>query len=129
MRVAKNDSEAEKTVVANLSSAVSYVGGFGLLGFIFLMVVLVKKGIHPTALTFISLFYLSALFGICFLILQQIKNLSGKSQTKKREFQQDFQNEQLNPATTAQLEEPREPFISVTDSTTKTLDEVFIKRG
>jgi uncharacterized membrane protein YvbJ len=129
MRVAKNDSEAQKSIAENLSSAVGYIGGFGLLGFIFVTLVLVKNGIHPTALVFISLFYLASLFGICFLILQQIKNLPGKSRAEKPESQNDFQNEQLNPADTAQLEAPREPFISVTENTTKTLDEVLIKRG
>lgn len=129
MRVAKNDSDAQKSIAENLSSAIGYIAGGGLLGFIFVTLVLVKKGIHPTALTFISLFYLASLFGICFLILQQIKNLPGKSRAEKTKFQTDFQNEQLNPVNTAQLEEPREPFISVTDNTTKTLDEVVIKRG
>ena len=129
IRVAKEDSETQKTIAANLSSAVGYVGGFGLLGFIFVTIVLVKNGIHPTALTFISLFYLTSLFGICFLILQQIKNLPGKSGAERTELQATPQNQQLNSVTTAQLEAPNEPFMSVTETTTRTLDEVLVKRN
>jgi hypothetical protein len=34
----------------------------------------------------------------------------------------------LRPITTAQLEEPRQPFASVTEHTTRTLDEVSVRR-
>lgn len=128
MRVAKNDSEAQKTIAENLSAAVGYIGGFGLLGFIFVVLILVKSGVHPTALTFISLFYLAALFGICTLILRQLKNLPGKAGAEKTDFQNDFQNERFDSPDTARLDAPREPFISATETTTNTLDEVLIKR-
>ena len=50
--------------------------------------VLVKNGVTERALVPIAFFYLAALFGICFLLIQQVKSLAGKSseQRKNAEF-------------------------------------------
>ncbi|HEX8734492.1 MAG TPA: hypothetical protein VF721_04165, partial [Pyrinomonadaceae bacterium] len=77
----------------------------------------------------IAFFYLSALFGICYLILQQIKASAPKSAAPVSNYHQNFQPDQINPANTAQLESPREPAVSTTENTTKTLDEVLLKRN
>lgn len=128
-KVAKIDAEMQKTVAQNLSSSLGYIGGFGLIGFIFVALVLVKKGIDSYALAAISFFYLSALFGICYLILQQTARLSEKSAARNFAFNHDFQSEQLGAANTAQLEEPKQTPISITENTTKTLDDVLLKRN
>jgi uncharacterized membrane protein YvbJ len=132
-KVVKNDSETQKSVSENLSSSLGYIGGFGLIGFIFVALVLVRNNVPVRALMAISLFYLGALFGICYLILQQIAVASsaGKSSAPVSDFRNNFQPEQLNPANTAQLESPREEpaGVSVTENTTKTLDEVLLKRN
>jgi zinc-ribbon domain len=125
-KVSKVELETQKTIAENLSSAVGYIGGFGLLGFIFVALILVKNGVHPTALTFISLFYLASLFGICFLIILQIASLTKKELPENEVLQPDFQTGQLNSAATAQLEEHREP-ASVTENTTRTLDKIKVK--
>ncbi len=129
MRVAGNETDAQGAIAENLSAAIGYIGGFGLLGFIFVTLILVKNGVPPTALTFISLFYLASLFGICFLILQQIKSFSGSRRAEKTKLQNNFQSERFEPVDTAQLEAPAEPVMSVTDTTTRTLDGHLIKRG
>lgn len=110
-----------------LSRSLAYLGGFGLLGFIFVALVLVKNDVTEKALIFISLFYLGALFGICSLIIQQIKGLHGKSLPGKADFLNSFQTGELKPAVTGQLEEHREPVMSVTDHTTRTLNKVRSK--
>jgi len=116
-------------VSENLSSSLGYIGAFGLIGFIFVALVLVKNGVDAYALAAISFFYLSALFGICYLILQQIKASAPKSSAPVSDFYHNFQPDQINPANTAQLESPREPAAAVTENTTKTLDEVLLKRN
>lgn len=126
-RVAKIDSEMQKSLSENLSGSLGYIGGFGLVGYIFVALVLVKNGIPPVALVFISFFYLAALFGICVLILQQLKALPGKSQAQHPDFQNNFQTGQLDAANTAQLEEPKQQPISVTEHTTRTLDKIESK--
>jgi uncharacterized membrane protein YvbJ len=129
-RVSKADSETQKSAAENLSASLGYIGGFGLLGYIFVALILVKNSVPVNALVAISLFYLGALFGICYLILQQIAASSGKSSAPVPDFRNNFQTDRLNSADTAQLESPREPAnVSVTDNTTKTLDEVLLKRN
>jgi hypothetical protein len=132
------EARAGKSVSENLSSALAYIGGFGFLGFIFVVVALVKNDVPVKALVAVSLFYLGALFGVCYLILQQISASSdsavssGKLSAPVHDSRGDFQtNEQLNPANTARLESPREPAnaASITENTTKTLDEVLLKRN
>ena len=127
-KVSKVELETRKTIAENLSSSLGYIGGFGMFGFIFVVLVLVKNGVHPTALTFISLFYLASLFGICFLILRQTAGFSKKSLPENKKTQPGFQTGQLNSANTARLEEHREPVISVTENTTRTLDKVLAER-
>lgn len=124
----KIDSEVQLSLSDNLSSSLGYIGGFGLVGYIFVALVLVKNGVPANVLAAISLFYLGALFGICFLILQQIKTLAGKSKAQNPDFQNNFQPQQLDAATTAQLEEPKQQPISVTEHTTRTLDKIKTKR-
>jgi hypothetical protein len=130
-KVSARETEMQKSIAENLSGAVGYIGGFGLVGFIFVVLVLVKNGVAEKALIPISFFYLAALFGICFLIIRQIKNLAGRPLHKQLEPDGSFQTaEQLSPANTAQLEAPREPLgASVTENTTRTFDEVLLKRN
>lgn len=131
-KVSNPDAETQKSIAENLSSAVSYTGGFGFVGFIFVVLILVKNGMGDKALIPIAFFYLAALFGICFLIIHQIKNLAGKPSPKQVESYGNFQSteQQLNPANTAQLESPREHVgASVTENTTRTFDEVLLKRN
>ena len=127
-KVSKVDLEIQKTVSDNLSSAVGYIGGFGFLGFVFVTLILVKNGVHPVALTAISLFYLSALFGICYLIIQRASSLPGNPAPTKNDLQDNLHSEQLNAVNTAQLESPRQPAMSVTESTTRTLEEVSLRK-
>ncbi|MDQ3798080.1 MAG: hypothetical protein M3384_01395 [Acidobacteriota bacterium] len=141
-KVSKPEAGAGKSVSENLSSALGYIGGFGFLGFIFVIIALVKNDVPVRALVAVSLFYLAALFGICYLILQQISASSNSAASGKLpaalipDLRDNFQaGQQLNPADTAQLESPREPAsdaaasASVTENTTKTLDEVLLKRN
>ncbi|HEX8287810.1 MAG TPA: hypothetical protein VF556_07445 [Pyrinomonadaceae bacterium] len=126
-RVSKLELETQKSVAENLSSSVGYIGGSGLFCFIFVVLILVKNGVHPTALVFISMFYLAALFAICSLIIRQAAVLSKKSLPSNNDIQSNFQTGQLNSASTARLEEYREPAVSVTENTTRTLDKIESK--
>lgn len=123
-KVTKIDSEVQISLSENLSSSLGYIGGFGLLGYIFVALILVKNHVEPSVLIILSFFYLAALFGICFMILQQLRILPGKFSAKNADFQNNFQTGQLDAANTAQLEEPKQQPISVTEHTTRTLDKI-----
>ena len=127
-KVSKIELETRQTVAENLSSSLGYIGGFGLFGFIFVALVLVKNGVPPTALVFISLFYLASLFGICFLILRQTSGFSKKTLPKGEDIQSGIHTGQLTSPSTARLEEYKEPITSVTENTTRTLDKVLVER-
>jgi hypothetical protein len=119
----KADSE-ESRVSETLSGSLGYIGGFGLVGFIFVALVLVKNNVPANVLAAISFFYLAALFGICYLILQQIRISTRKSEAASFiDFPADSQIGEAR--TTAQLEEPKAMPISVTENTTKTLDKAL----
>jgi predicted amidophosphoribosyltransferase len=118
-KVAKPDTEDQEFSAESLTSAVTYVGGFGLVGFIFSVLILVKTNVPEKALIMISLFYLAALFGICFMLLRQARYLADRRFNQNQNLQKE-----LNPAITAQRAKPAERPISVTDHTTRTLEEV-----
>src|SRR5688500_590851 len=64
--------DERSTVAENLSGAIGYIGGFGLLGFIFAIFLMMRSPIiAPGTIMIVSALYLATLFGICFLILRQ----------------------------------------------------------
>lgn len=115
------------SVAENLAQSVGYVGGFGLLGFIFVTFILLRKGVEMQAFVPIAFFYLAALVAICWLMLRYSAQLTNPradaSQAKLNEVQA-----RLSPLTTAQLDEPKQQPISVVENTTRSLDEVPVKR-
>jgi uncharacterized membrane protein YvbJ len=128
-KVSKIDSETQKSVADNLSSSLGYIGGFGLLSFIFLALILVKNGVPEKALILISLAYLAALFGICSLILQQIRRSAEKSTPKASNLSNDFQINQIGAASTARLEEAKQMPISITENTTRNFEKIPLKES
>lgn len=120
----KIDSETRSSASGNFSEALGYIGGFGFIGFIFLVLILVKSQVPEKTLTLISLFYLAALFGVCYLIIQQGKSPIGKSEPEKSEPQNFVPLVELPAKDTNQLNEYREPAITVTEETTRNFDKV-----
>ncbi len=110
----------DKAGKEGLSSALGYIGGFGMFGFFAVMMVLVKNGIGEDTIVKIAFLYLAALFGICFMILRQTG--AGFSFGKRIE---PIKPAELRPLTTAQLySSSEEPASSVIENTTRTLDEI-----
>lgn len=105
------------------------LGGFGFLSFIFVVYLILRSGSDPKVLIPVSFFYLAALFGICFAILHQVAELTGKPHSRPRENVRETTGPAyLKPATTAQLGESTIQPASVTENTTRTLDEVLVER-
>ena len=128
-RVAE-DSE-KSSIAESLSSSLGYVGGFGFLSFIFVIIALVKNGVVGNQLVMIAFFYFAALFAICFLILRQTELFSkGGRARRSAELPAEENSQYSAPApTTSRLKELNEPGIgSVIDETTRTLDEARVER-
>ncbi len=113
----------------NLLTALTFValGGFGIL--IGLVAVLLKNGFDHKGIMVIAFFYLAALFGVCYMLLNQLPKLIDAKIKPKRETPESYQPPQLFAKTTAQLEEHREPVMSVTDNTTRTFDKIPLKKN
>ena len=104
-------------------SSLGYIGGFGFLGYVFVVLVIVKNGVPPNYLVPITFFYFAALFGICYLILKQTE-LFGRNERRRDDVPDNIQPAYLRPVTTAQLREGSDEPASVTDHTTRTLEEI-----
>jgi hypothetical protein len=102
-------------------------GGLGILAGI--LAILLDRIGKPEPVFIFSIFYLAALFGICFMISRQISKLIDLSAVNGPRRSEDPAAEpvQLPRRNTARLEEFREP-ASVIEHTTRTLDDVRIDR-
>ena len=127
-RVNEDESKTAASIAESMASSLGYIGGFGFLGYIFVALVLVKNGVTPNYLVPITFFYFASLFGICFMILKQTELFRG-NRTPRGEpsFRED--PPYLRPVTTAQLLESYDSPASVTDHTTRTLDEVPVRKS
>lgn len=119
--------DTPKSMMDNLLTTLTFValGGLGIL--VGLTVALLKNGFQQQGIMVIAFFYLAALFGICFMLLNQLPKLIDAKLDQNRETPEGYQApSQLFAKTTAQLEEHREP-ASVTDHTTRTFDKIPLR--
>lgn len=122
---------ASASWAANPLTLTACIAGIGFFMFMLVIRALTRSDLPPTLFVPISFFYFAALFGICFMVLRY-GSKAKKPETAEltRETGDLESHAYLRPAVnTAQLEEAREFGIgSVTDATTRTLDEVTIER-
>jgi len=122
------NTELARRPRTNSLTIVGQTAGVGFVSFIFILIALVKNGAMPNVVILISLFYFAAVFGICFMILRH-GSVTEKNEAPKSATEDLPAHAYLRPITTAQLEDARDPGIdSVTDATTRTLDEMKIER-
>ncbi|HVF29485.1 MAG TPA: hypothetical protein VNA22_00885 [Pyrinomonadaceae bacterium] len=121
-------SAAGKPHRTNPLVIVGNTAGVGFVAYIFVLLVLIKNGGMQNLFVPITFFYFAALFGICFLVLQY-SSAELKPEGSAPPAEDMPPQTYLKPVITAQLEEARDVGIgSVTDATTRTLDEVRIER-
>lgn len=113
--------------MSNLSASLGYVGVAGLGGFVGLIAILLGNDAPPPLIGAIALIYALTAFSISFMMIRQLSRISRLNENSKELPNQKFAFEQLNPAFTGQIEAPRQPFASVTENTTRTLDDVLAK--
>lgn len=115
---------------ANPLTLTACIAGVGFFAFMLLIRTMTRSTMPPNLFVPISFFYFAALFGICFMVLRygHKRGVEPKS-TRALDTGELAAPAYLSPVTTAQLEEARDFGIgSVTDATTRTLDEVTIER-
>jgi len=93
-----------------------------------LVAVLLNKNVDTTVVAIVAVAYLATLFGICFTLSRQIpKLIDARLRAAENPGASKVPPVQLPAPNTAQLEAFREP-AAVTESTTRTLDEVAVER-
>ncbi len=120
LAVGENKSEA----LQYLSMATGFVGLGGLGLTVGLIAILLNFSVHSEVVVVLALAFLTAVFGISFLMIQQISRMTNISLTSNKNLSE---KAQLNSPNTAQLEEQREPVRSVTENTTRTLEKELVK--
>lgn len=132
-RVNKNElaesSKKQSEMLDNLAITVICFGVGGLGCLVGLVAVLLGNNVIPLVVVLIVLAYLAAWFGVCYKLLGQISKLvDANLEKKKSKDDESFQPSRLAAPRTTHLESPREPVASVTENTTRTLDEVLVER-
>jgi hypothetical protein len=111
----------------SLSMSTCFVGLGGLGLTVGLIAILLNYNVTPQVIVILSIAFLATVFGISFLMIQQISRMTKSSSGEK--ILENANLPQLGAVNTAQLEEYRQPAQSVTENTTRTLDEVLAKRN
>ncbi len=126
VRVVDPEKAKSRSGLENISTAIGFIGLGGLIGFIFLVRILLERSVDKEPLVIILIAYLATIFGISYML---INLLSGISKESKRdvEFQADLPKS-IRPIDTNQLEEPKQSPASVVENTTRTLNKVPIER-
>ena len=119
-------------IIAALSIVTGVIVLSGL-GILFpLLILLLKTHVDPSAVIVITLMVLATLFGISWLMIRQISRaldgyLKGENMTVTNQTSSNFfpqKPAQLFNRNTGQIEAPSEPFVSVTENTTKFFDKI-----
>jgi hypothetical protein len=115
----------------DIAKAVGYVASGGFFAFIFVVFIFLRAGAPANQLVPITFFFFAALFGICFLILHFGKGFERKPEKPPVQgFDVAEPRSYIEPPSTARLTEPADPGIaSVTEHTTRTLDEVPVRKN
>ena len=125
----RQGSPPPRSLTTSLIGATACTVIFGLLILAILLGNLLGRVTRPEPLFVFGMIYLIVLFGIAYQMIKQVSKLID-GELKYREFPRRTSPPavQLPPRSTNQLEEFREP-ASVTDHTTRTLDEVPVRKA
>lgn len=123
-----SDSTAGK-MLDNILTTLFLVVMFGLGILVGLVAVLLSNGVDTKFVVQIAVIYLAAVFAICFMLLRQVPKLVDAKLRTNYEPQEFAPAVQLPPVTTAQLNESQQqPIQSVTEHTTRALEDVAVNR-
>ena len=123
-----SDNSAGK-MLDDILTTIFLVVMFGLGILVGLVAVPLQNEVATKSVIQLAVIYLAAVFGICFMLLRQVPKLVDAKLRTNYEPQESVPAVQLPPVTTAQLNESQQqPIQSVTEHTTRTLEEVPLRR-
>jgi len=104
------------------------IGMLGLVGFFPILRELLHSPVDPAVMVVLLVAYLATVFLMFSVLVGHVWKNSGDIRIKNSQRQPDPEKQYLRPVTTAQLEERHEMPASVTEHTTRTLDEVPVRQ-
>lgn len=130
---ARLDSKTEETQTnsfgLNSATVTGVLGMFGLFGFVFLAIKLIEKNLDPGFVFSLLALFMAAVLGICFFILRQNSAQSLRPRKKEKADEEYVAPKKLFSESSPQLAASYQPPVSsVTENTTRTLDEVLAER-
>lgn len=125
----QKDKSSTEPILESILTTLFLVVLFGLGILVGLVAVLLKNDVAQQVVVMIAIVYLAAVFGICYMLLSQIPKLINAELKSDNEMPESYQPPQISAKNTAQLEEHREPVMSVTDHTTRTFDKIPLKEN
>ena len=115
--------EANQTLT-HLIAGLCVFGGAGFLFLVGLVAVLLEKNSDPGFITLLVGLYLLVVLSISIALLRLVYRVVNDQIEERKE---EKRIGKLNASETPQLEAPRQPAVSITDRTTRTLEEVLVK--
>ena len=130
-RIAKEEERINTgKMLDNVLTTLFLVIMFGMGILVGLVAILLNYQIKTEVVTIVVIAYIASIFAISFSLVRQVpKLIDAKLKGSPANTPEPVTQKQLNPLTTAQLEEYHQPANSVTEHTTRTLDEVPLKRN
>ena len=127
-RIESKTEDLESAFNFNSAIITGIFGMFGLFGFIFLTIKLLEKNLDPSFVFVVIALYIAAVLGICFLLFRQTASQPLKSR-RKENAEEESLPKKLPAETVVQLNASHQmPVGSVTENTTRTLDEIAVER-
>jgi ABC-type nickel/cobalt efflux system permease component RcnA len=124
-----NDStDSQNVILISLIISLGLFSIVGLVGLIGFLSHLFDRGVKDETILFVAVSFLLIIFGIAFIIGKQISKIIDNKATKNTQNAETVFQPQLAAPITGQLQESKMRPMSVTENTTKTLDEVLLKR-
>ncbi len=110
--------------------AAAFVGMVGLVAFVGVLIVLLNSRLDTAAVIIILMAYLAAVFLMFAILIGHVWKNSGDIRIKSKDRADEYRGpDGFRGINTAQLDEYREPVMSVTDRTTKILENVPVERN
>lgn len=126
----RDDDESPKSIFEGLLIALTLILIFGLAFLVGLVAVLLGNDFPFEYVVFIAAAYLFTLGGICFMLLRPVSKLvNARFEKKSRETDETYRPPQLAQSELTRLIEPGERPASVTEHTTRTLEEALVDRN
>ncbi len=122
-------TENNQTAFQSISTAIGFVGLGGMIVILIFALKLLKENVDISAVIAIIGMFLATILAIIYMTIRLMPQYLDKSKTSEKSFPDFVPPNSLSSAKTAQLEEPKQTPASVLENTTRTLEEVFVKKN